>query len=1140
MNSRLALRSVLVFCLALGAGRLLFPNAPSRPAAKARATVATEAAPTVNVSAPAVRAASVVRTPAAPPARPVVRDLTVVDGGVANDNVRLSHFIAGQYLEGTMHKSPQQFGAWVRWTPRRQELSRGGQPVATAQAAAAQAKLEKVGAVDRVSFSATYPDTDERMYVRKDGGIEHDIVLKRAPRGMDDGAELAYTGTLQLSPDLTLWDGKTQITGPYATKRGVQVKNRFGNAVFYLRAPVAWDATLTTAGGSLDSEKQATNPHSATTCEYRFDFDDAGVKLAVVTPGRWLADSARAYPVTIDPNLGPYGLADGDPPIYVGTSGSDTLIPANAGGMPLALTGICTVKADNGYGSIPLPFAFEYYGTVHAIDQPLYVHIDGFASFQDPGPFGGQCGTDGDNQPIPTPGYPDNAMFAYWDDLRISTQPGAGIYWFVDGVAPSRRLVIEWYKMAFAQGVANEYISFNLVLYECDNKIEIIIGQSGETDRGLCSVGIEDQTGLVGIQYDFNSSLNGAVNPINQNNLNNNNFNPFDPFAQNNNNLNNNNFGGTGGLGTTNTTNTGTTTQQVQLISPGTSLTFQRSAAGFLTVGFTPLAGCVPWTVCFRSAITIPASTCANGQTIPTSFGFSWDFKDGSGGFTKNLCHTWVTPGIYPVTLNIVDEFGTNTNQTFQVKVCDVPDVAIVADPQGGTVPLIVNLEARASAPTVRITTPPSWTIDRLGTNNEPGQFLTIGVFSGSPTAVRFDSPGIYRIMCGFSGQDTISGLATSGIGTVFIFVTAPGDVIDNSLLITDSQFRIDWVGKRVNPNPSGQPANSTVGLSVPMNPENDTMTIHGYLSMPGVQLSDLLNRRVFVNLNGVDAIFDGTFDANGHAVLPGNDQGRVGSFDLRLPSGAFTMTVKRSLYVQLGVADATNHRLLPAYFRIVIDGLFPPAGSPGAMITYNYNSAAYNAGPPASGSALGVFRIGGLGQISRLKSKAPADFGVQGGQELLLTGAFMVLSAKIKLEGNSVSADLKGILARYGGDDLRPRDNSDVVVSLNGWSEALNFTTTVGFKAGGKAPAQRFSFKRSKTLGTTGVANLQWRNRAGQFRIKVTGIPNELVGLNPSLGVQTVTAGLVITPDGGQVFSGSSSFDVTKISPTDFVRKPR
>ena len=60
-------------------------------------------------------------------------------------------------------------------------------------------------------------------------------------------------------------------------------------------------------------------------------------------------------------------------------------------------------------------------------------------------------------------------MFAYWDDLKFGPgpqggDPGSGIYFFVDGDAPNRRLVIEWHKMQYAASPnPTDIISFNLI-----------------------------------------------------------------------------------------------------------------------------------------------------------------------------------------------------------------------------------------------------------------------------------------------------------------------------------------------------------------------------------------------------------------------------------------------------------------------------------------------------------------------------------------------------------------------------------------------------------------------------------------------------------------------------------------------------
>jgi hypothetical protein len=539
--------------------------------------------------------------------------------------------------------------------------------------------------------------------------------------------------------------------------------------------------------------------------------------------------------------------------------------------------------------------------------------------------------------------------------------------------------------------------------------------------------------------------------------------------------------------------------------------------------------------VCWKTQVTIPVSTCSNGETIPTSFGFNWDFGDNSIGTTPDICHTWVTPGTYNVNLTVSDANGTTSTKAFTVRVCDVPEVSILANPQGGNVPLTTTLQAYAASPTTQLTGAPQWTIDRMGADNNPGQFQTITSLSGNPVTMVFTAQGLYRVTATFSGTDTASGMTTTGVGTIYIFVAAPNQIIQDSLVITDSKFTIDWTGKYAKTSNSKIPP---VSGNAPTNPENDTLSVSGYISLPTVQTSDLLGKSVQVILNGTEAILDATFGADGTAVQPAQDNGRTGQFSISLPSGAFTCKVKRSLFWQLGVSDGTKNFLLPAFFRVQIEGLYPPPNVPGGLITYGYNAKGFNPGPPPTGKGSGVFKLGAFAPGKFAPGvTVPADFGKPGGQEVLLTGAFMVTAAQIQLQGNSVLAILKGIMAPFGGDGLRPQDNSDVIVSLGGWSEALNFSTTPGFKATGKTAQARFTFKRNKALGKTGVATLSWANQGGAFQIKTNALDNELVGLNPALGVQALTAGLTITPNGGQVYQGQSDFQVFKASATKFVK---
>ena len=1145
MKAKLAFKAVLAFCLALAIGWLVLPSLYSEPRREAiapRLDIAPAETAAVQTAAPAGAGAPIAIKSAILQSdlrarTPINQDFKTVDGGVANDNKSMSHFISNQYMEGSLHKLPHGFQESVRWTPSAAEILQGHDVASViGNAAPVRASLEPSGMHNQVVYRSTYPDTDERMYIRPEGGIEHDIVLRQLPRSVDAVRDLAYSGYLDLGQGLSLWDGARQITSGYRTRNGIEIRNRQGNPVFFLRPPVAWDASVSQDDGSLNKVKQAKNEYiqSLTACEYKVDFNESGVKLAVVTPGKWLANPGRAFPVVIDPNLGPFGLADGSPPRYIAAQGSDTIIPANAGGTKINYMNATSV----GVQPVPLPFPFTFYGTAF---NTVNVHIDGYAD------FGNAVPDSPFNAALPVAGY-NLSMFVYWSGLQFSNDPETGVFYFSDGTAPNRRFIIEWNKMTFRPGTVQnlnnnnfnpfnpfgnnnnptnpnqqpnpnspppsnggstqQLISMNLVLFECDSKFEYIIGQQNEKDLGFATVGeqgILDNT-LVPptvryIQFDFDSALGqGVVDPT-----------------------------------------TGQVTPNPP-ITPGTSLTFSLSTLSSLAVTPASAIGCIPKDVCFNATVTPPISTCATTTTVPT-VGFHWVFGDGSEAFTSSVCHTFTKAGTYAVTLTVTDQLGIRTvAPVIPVLACDVPHIVVDVEPQGGVAPLEINMSAVIGfSSTLTLVGPPIWYVDLLNVNGPLGNTIRAATISGNPVSVRLDTPGVYKVTVIQNGVDSLSGQPTSQAGYAFVYVANPNAVITDPLIITTSQFTIDWVSK--------QPRQDTDGgfpVLPPDNPNHDFMNVNGILPLPGVVSSQLLGKEITVTLNGTQTIFDGVLDASGHAMfgtaaLP---PGPSGEFQIELPSGNFSMAVQGDLYKSLGLFNGTEKRLIAAEFTIAIQDIYPRPGDPGnAFITYDYHSNGYTVGPPPTGSAEGVFDFGdhtkdkvlaGFTGIKQIKSGQRRP----GGRTLLISGAFVVKNARFSLQGNTVFASLTGMLGRYGGDSLRPTVDSDVVVSLGGYSDILNFTTTPTFKATGKSPKQKFSFKRASSLGATGVASLNWANQPGTFGVTTFAIPNDGplgVGINPALGVQTLSFGLVITPESGEVFRALAHFDIVKTSPTTF-----
>ncbi len=1222
MDRKVILASLIAFCAALGLGRVVFKTANADGtksfSSTSRATSGTDAS-AMAVSSPASSSSDQKsRSDAFDKLVEQLGEKTTLklaDGGVENKNDTLVHRVATRYAEGMKSTYPLQFNASVQWLPQSQEIRRGDAVLHAYGANDCVGKLDKEGHDNRFAFTNTYAGTDERFYIRQDGGIEHDIVLQQAPLHLESADTLVYTGLLQIG-DLTLWDNGKQITNHYVTTHRIELKNKFNNTVFVLRQPFAYDSSVTTLDGRFDKRKQAGAEMSdrQSSCQYIVDFTKDGVKLGIATSGKWLTSNKRAYPVTIDPNLGAFGLADGSPPIYIGALGTAPLVPAHSGGTRMPIEDNCgtdPTKQNQSYGHIAMPFNFTYYGTTYPAGSFLFVHLDGWAGFDPPfpkydplDPNDSPC-FDVPNKAIPAPPDPDVYFAPYWADLKFHDLSGtvtnagqgstgnsdaSGIYYYVDGVAPSRNLNIEWHRMSYTRSSdANQVISFNLILHECDSQITFIIGQQGDTDLGLASVGIQDPSGSVGIQYCYNSSINGQTQSGNNQNTN---FN-VDPNQVNNNpQLNPNNPTNSSGSNTT--------------IQPGTSLTFQLSPISKIRVLNSALSGCAPLTVCFQAQIDtrIPDCLKVNNQSpVPPGFGFHWTFDDnpqptgvpgGQGGeaFTANTCHTFSSEGVFSVQLQIQDQFGNVTpyGGTLTVQVCEVPTVVVSATPQGGPAPLEVDFEARTPVDPNLSLTGSTWQIDQLGYNNEPGQFTTVATLAGQPGPItgsgfnssiahyRFDLAGLYKTTVTYTALDVGSGLGTSGVGTVFTFVTDPNQSVQDVMIVTKSAFNIDWTGKL--------PLNAPNDTTTPRNPDNDTLNCSGLLNMPGVTLSDVAGHPVRVVVNGVDPVFVGTLDESGAATQGDAATGNVGNFKLNLPAGTFSMNVKKNLSGSLGLpglnganqssnlnaknqSQATARRIATAY-HVEIQDL---VSSPPVVVTHAYtsrflNSTLPNRAPTSTNTSTGIGTstssgtltvpagfVGGKGAglytlghafefIGKVRGHAtdkngnknallPPKVGAPVAKEEFITGGFILTNAVLTLQGKDLFVNVAGLLIRPGGDDFRPSPTSDVVISLAsqsnpagvGFSEALNFTNTPTFKVKGNV----FTFKRSKGLGTTGVESLTWTNGAGGFSFKSFALDNGVVGLDPTLLSQTLVLGFTITPDSGSTITATTRFTVTK-----------
>lgn len=166
--------------------------------------------------------------------------------------------------------------------------------------------------------------------------------------------------------------------------------------------------------------------------------------------------------------------------------------------------------------TIDLPFNFRFYGQNY---QQITVCSNGFIV------FGITENCEFRNYRLPGPMGPSPMVAAFWDDL--ATGPGSGIYSWFD--AENHSFVIEWYQMQ--NGFDNNYReTFQIILldpayystslgdgpikiqYHTFNNVDS--GASNQNHGNFCSIGIENENGLDGLEYSFMNTYPPAAAPL--------------------------------------------------------------------------------------------------------------------------------------------------------------------------------------------------------------------------------------------------------------------------------------------------------------------------------------------------------------------------------------------------------------------------------------------------------------------------------------------------------------------------------------------------------------------------------------------------------------------------------------------------
>lgn len=154
--------------------------------------------------------------------------------------------------------------------------------------------------------------------------------------------------------------------------------------------------------------------------------------------------------------------------------------------------GAIVAQGDETFQFVSLPFAFNFYGNTYT---GLYVSSNGLVSF-------GSGYTIYSNNCIPNASTPNNAIYAFWDDLTPTGGSNGNIY--VKQLDAST-FVIEWYQVRLYGTSYNE--TFEIVL-RSDHSIKLQYQLVSNT--GSATVGVENATGTLAKQY----ICNGIGTPL--------------------------------------------------------------------------------------------------------------------------------------------------------------------------------------------------------------------------------------------------------------------------------------------------------------------------------------------------------------------------------------------------------------------------------------------------------------------------------------------------------------------------------------------------------------------------------------------------------------------------------------------------
>ena len=153
------------------------------------------------------------------------------------------------------------------------------------------------------------------------------------------------------------------------------------------------------------------------------------------------------------------------------------------------------VGDDASAGPFAIGFDFKFYENTYS---QVYLNSNGLLTF-------GGGAAQFSNAAIPRLAAPNNFIAPFWEDLAVGSPYNNGkVYYASGGTAPNRYLVAEWHEVTRVAPRDGSAQTFEIVLYENGDIVTQYLSVTGNLQSA--TVGIEDDLGIAGLQYLYNTT----------------------------------------------------------------------------------------------------------------------------------------------------------------------------------------------------------------------------------------------------------------------------------------------------------------------------------------------------------------------------------------------------------------------------------------------------------------------------------------------------------------------------------------------------------------------------------------------------------------------------------------------------------